>query len=84
MARSVGNTLDAVLLTVVLALSVLEVFGLLLFSLMGLLGSTVAGLAVLGFSSFVENLPLPCHPHYLYQQCKKKENDFLPLWPLFY
>ena len=83
MARSVGNTLDAVLLTVVLATSVLAVVGL-LFSLVGLLGSTAVGLAVLDLSSFVEIVPLPCHPHQLYQQCKKKENDFLPQWPMFY
>ena len=72
LARSVGNTVDKVLLSVVLASSILEVVGLLVFSLVALLGSAVAGLAVLGFSSIVEILSLPCHPHHLYEQCKKK------------
>ncbi len=27
---------------------------------------------------------LPSHPQHLYQQCKKKENNFLPQWLMFY
>ena len=80
------NTVGAVLLAEVVALTVFVAVGLLVFSLVELLSSAVAGLAVLGFSSIVEIMPCPCHPHpyHLYQQCKKKEKKFLPHWLMFY
>ena len=77
LARSVSNAVDAVLLAGVLALLVLEVIGLLVLNLVALLGSVVAGLAVLWFSSIVTIFLFLVFVHH-HQQCKKKENIFLP------
>ena len=73
LARSVNNTVVAVLLTVALALLFFMVVGLLVFSLVELRGSAVVDLAVLEFRSIVEILSLPFHFHHHYQQCKKGE-----------
>ena len=73
LTRSVDNTVVAVLLTVALSLLFLLVVGLLVFSLVELMGSAVVELAVLEFSSIVEILSLPFHSHHLFQQCKKGE-----------
>ncbi len=50
LAKSVGNTMDEFLLAVVLALVVWEVVDLLVFNLVALMGSSVAGLCVFSFS----------------------------------
>ena len=84
LARSVNNTVVAVLLTVALALLLFMVVGLLVFSLVELTGSAVVDLAVLESRSIVENLSLPFHFHHHYRQCKKEEElsttltDILP------
>ena len=74
LVRSVDNTVVAVLLTVALALLFCMVVCLLVFSLVEFTGSAVVDLAVLEFSSFVENLSLPFHFHHHYQQFKKGEH----------
>ena len=76
LARSVDNTVVAVLLTVALALLFFMVVGLLVFSLVEFTHSAVVDLAVLGFSSIVEILSLPFHFYHHYQQCKKGEQLF--------
>ena len=76
LARSVNNTVVAVLLTVALASLFVLVVGLLVFSLVELMGSAVVELAVLEFSSIVEILSLPFHSYHLFQQCKKGEQLF--------
>ena len=63
LARSVDNTVVAVLLTVALALLFFMVVGLLVFSLVEFMHSAVVDLAVLEFSSIVEILSLPFHFH---------------------
>ncbi len=73
LARSVDNTVVAVLLTVALALLIFMVVGVLAFSLVEFMGSAVVDLVVLEFSSIVEILSLPFHFHHHYQQCKKRE-----------
>ena len=73
LARSIYNAVVAVLLTVALASLFVLVVGLLVFSLVELMGSAVVDLAVLEFSSIVEILSLPFHSHHLFQQCKKGE-----------
>ncbi len=73
LARSVDNTVVAVFLTVALALLFFMVVGLLVFSLVELMGSAVVELTVLEFRSIVEILSLPFHSHHLFQQCKKGE-----------
>ena len=70
LARSVDNAAIAVLLTVALALLFFMVVGLLVFSLVEFMGSAVVDLAVLEFSSIVENLSLPFHFHHHYQHKK--------------
>ncbi len=50
LARSIDNTVVAVLLTAALALLFFMVVGLLVFSLVEVLGSALAGLCVFGFS----------------------------------
>jgi len=73
LARTIDNTVVAILLTVALASLFVMVVGLLVFSLVELMGSAVVDLAVLEFSSIVEILFLPFHSHHLFQQCKKGE-----------
>ena len=74
LARSVNNTVVAVLLTVALALLFFMVVGLLVFSLVEFTGSAVVELAVLEFRSIVEILSLSFHFHLHYQQFKKGEH----------
>ena len=74
LARSVNNTVVAVLLTVALALLIFMVVGLLVFSLVEFMGSAVVELAVLEFRSIVEILSLSFHFHLHYQQFKKGEH----------
>ena len=74
LARSANNTVVAVLLTVALALLFFKVVGLLVFSLVEFMGSAVVDLAVLEFSSIVENLSLPFHFHHHFQRFKKGEH----------
>ncbi len=74
LARTIDNTVVAVLLSVALASLFVMVVGLLVFSLVELMGSAVVDLAVLEFSSMVEILFLPFHSHHLFQKCKKGEN----------
>ena len=74
LARTIDNTVVAVLLSVALASLFVMVVGLLVFSLVELMGSAVVDLAVLEFSSIVEILFLPFHSHHLFQKCKKGEN----------
>ena len=73
LARSVNNTVVAVLLTVALALLFFMVVGLLVFSLVELMGSAVVDFAVLEFRSIVEILSFLFHFHHHFQQCKKRE-----------
>ena len=74
LARTIDNTVVAVLLSVALASLFVMVVVLLVFSLVELMGSAVVDLAVLEFSSMVEILFLPFHSHHLFQKCKKGEN----------
>ncbi len=73
LARSVDNTVVAVLLTVALALLFFMVVGLLVFSLVELMDSAVVDFAVLEFRSIVEILSFLFHFHHHFQQCKKRE-----------
>ena len=73
LARSVDNTVVAVLLTVALALLFFMVVGLLVFSLVELMGSAVVDFAVLEFRSIVEILSFLFDFHHHFQQCKKRE-----------
>ena len=73
LARCIDNAVVAILLTMALASLFVMVVGLLVFSLVELMGSAVVDLAVLEFSSIVEILSLPFHSHHLFQQCKKGE-----------
>ena len=66
LARSVNNTVVAVLLTVALALLFFMVVGLLVFSLVAVMGSVVVDFAVLEFRSIVEIFSFLFHFHHHY------------------
>ena len=76
LARSVDNTVVAVLLTVALALLFFMVVCLLVFSSVEFTDSAVVDLAVLESRSTVEILYFHFYFHHHYQQCKKGEQLF--------
>ena len=83
LVKSVDNTVVAVLLTEALVLLFFKVVGLLVFSLVAFMGFAVVDLVVLEFSSIVEILS-HLFIFIIIISNARKENNFLPQWPIFY